>query len=1224
MFKFQFTGSVAFLLILALMSFASTGDDIKIQKGQLLPATPRVLDSNNGDAQVSTVFTESFTGTISEWEIKDGWHFGSDPDISGSTGNYVSSRTVDSNANDTDNWLISPSINLPASAGAFFRIKLQVREWFELESGYDFGRVRVSVDDGKTWKLVDSRSGYTDWRNVDIDLTPYSGKTIRLAFTLETDSDIAFRGWALDDIKIITRKFDTLTANIVNVNPTSNFFIYLNVEVDTSGVGIPTLNQSNFSVFENGTLQTDYFEVTPPASGSGSRIADIIFLMDNSGSMYDEQASVSNNLYNFVDSLTVRGVNYALGLCRYGQSANSGLPIIEDGGVLTSDPDYFKNEVWQRNEISGATEPGYYAITQSSSSFTFRPGSQKIFITITDETPNQGMATLAEAISACTNNSIRFFALTTPILFPTFSPITSVTNGNYFDILSPFDAILDSIATGIGNNYLVRYRSSDPNCNGIRRNIEVNVAYDGFTASDTASYQPCAAPLIERTAATIALSDVAWAQGTAFTIEAYVTDNITPFVQTVTLYYRTTGTAAFTAAPMNLVGTDLYQAVIPSGAVITPGLDYYLSATDGQSTASDPVTQPTINPYQIAILPNVAPVIVHVPITSLSPGVAITVGAEITDNTNSLTETSLYYRKIGDLLYDMVSMTNTSGSQFEGTIPDYMVTTDGIEYYLFAEDDFGVGSYSGTPGNPYQVLGELLDFSVLLNIYDACSNSINLTFGTAPTATDLFDTGLDQYAPPAPPSGAFDARFHITADDLLQDFRPTNSNKTFWDIEFRPASGCDPVTMTWDPAQLPADGSYFRLVDFYTDGTLVNVDMRNTDTFVDAMGYGHYKIVTQLSMQTCIDLVNGWNMVGISADLVDSTATNLFPNAIPPLYRFDGTYIPTDYLRLATGYWERNTVDETVCVDGYPVSAVDINLKTGWNMIAGPSVPVAILDASDPGSVIIQGTLYGFSGAYIVADSLKPGHGYWLRATTDGTISLEYNSPKASANQFAKLPDLSNSTIINITDNAGNSQELYLDVVLGESALLEQFSMPPLPPAGLFDARFDGDFRISTTDEACVLIQSMAYPVQVSLTAGSNSATEYLVKEMTGESLVSSQILTDGSSIVIRNPQSNKLLISHFEEIPARFEVTQNYPNPFNPTTSIDYSIPEAGNVSVAIYNSLGQRIRSLVNKEQEAGHYSVAWDGRSDTGELSGSGVYFIRVQSGLNAEIKKMILIK
>jgi hypothetical protein len=104
----------------------------------------------------------------------------------------------------------------------------------------------------------------------------------------------------------------------------------------------------------------------------------------------------------------------------------------------------------------------------------------------------------------------------------------------------------------------------------------------------------------------------------------------------------------------------------------------------------------------------------------------------------------------------------------------------------------------------------------------------------------------------------------------------------------------------------------------------------------------------------------------------------------------------------------------------------------------------------------------------------------------------------------------------------------------------------------------------------------------------------------------------------IENP-TNRLAI-----MPAEYELFNNYPNPFNPETIIEYKVPETGKVKLAIYNVLGQTVKTLVDANQLSGTYTVMWDGRDDFGNKLDSGVYFYQL-IGENALItKKMTLLK
>lgn len=90
------------------------------------------------------------------------------------------------------------------------------------------------------------------------------------------------------------------------------------------------------------------------------------------------------------------------------------------------------------------------------------------------------------------------------------------------------------------------------------------------------------------------------------------------------------------------------------------------------------------------------------------------------------------------------------------------------------------------------------------------------------------------------------------------------------------------------------------------------------------------------------------------------------------------------------------------------------------------------------------------------------------------------------------------------------------------------------------------------------------------------------------------------------------------------FTVQQNYPNPFNPSTVICYEIPQAGAVTVTVYDIQGTEIAVLLNSRQDAGSYTVTWDGKNNSGNSVGTGVYICRVQYNSLVHTQKMLLIK
>jgi hypothetical protein len=93
---------------------------------------------------------------------------------------------------------------------------------------------------------------------------------------------------------------------------------------------------------------------------------------------------------------------------------------------------------------------------------------------------------------------------------------------------------------------------------------------------------------------------------------------------------------------------------------------------------------------------------------------------------------------------------------------------------------------------------------------------------------------------------------------------------------------------------------------------------------------------------------------------------------------------------------------------------------------------------------------------------------------------------------------------------------------------------------------------------------------------------------------------------------------------PESFSLSQNYPNPFNPVTKIDYTLPEAADAKLEIYNVRGQRVRTLVNDHLPAGVHFIHWDSRDMYGQSVAAGIYFYRLQAGPRTLTRKMLLLK
>ncbi len=107
-------------------------------------------------------------------------------------------------------------------------------------------------------------------------------------------------------------------------------------------------------------------------------------------------------------------------------------------------------------------------------------------------------------------------------------------------------------------------------------------------------------------------------------------------------------------------------------------------------------------------------------------------------------------------------------------------------------------------------------------------------------------------------------------------------------------------------------------------------------------------------------------------------------------------------------------------------------------------------------------------------------------------------------------------------------------------------------------------------------------------------------------------------------PQITTTALEDDAEVPQAFMLEQNYPNPFNPATQIQYALPQAASVRLAVFDLLGRTVQTLVEAQQPPGSYTVRWDGRNDAGALVPSGIYLYRLEANDVIKTRRMLLVK
>jgi hypothetical protein len=159
-------------------------------------------------------------------------------------------------------------------------------------------------------------------------------------------------------------------------------------------------------------------------------------------------------------------------------------------------------------------------------------------------------------------------------------------------------------------------------------------------------------------------------------------------------------------------------------------------------------------------------------------------------------------------------------------------------------------------------------------------------------------------------------------------------------------------------------------------------------------------------------------------------------------------------------------------------------------------------------------------------------------------------------------------------------------------------------------------------------------------TISSGSGPIFIVNNLINSNTPISEVEIDFTIVELTDMYGNPYL--NYESIPGvfnivetlgnsetdifqgEFQLAQNYPNPFNPVTTLHYDLSENSDVKITIYDMLGRKVKTLINKTQDAGSKSVIWNATNDYGKPVSAGIYLYQIQAGGHLQTKKMVLLK
>ncbi len=166
----------------------------------------------------------------------------------------------------------------------------------------------------------------------------------------------------------------------------------------------------------------------------------------------------------------------------------------------------------------------------------------------------------------------------------------------------------------------------------------------------------------------------------------------------------------------------------------------------------------------------------------------------------------------------------------------------------------------------------------------------------------------------------------------------------------------------------------------------------------------------------------------------------------------------------------------------------------------------------------------------------------------------------------------------------------------------------------MFDIRYESRKFVEDISNSFKAIEmsGIDYPIKIKV-----ENNEIKFRDEIGNKL--NTILKSGEEITINNNLISKLFVSS-NVIPNKYSLEQNYPNPFNPETTIEFTIPEdANNVTLTIFNALGEKVTTLINGSLKPGYYHYQWNAKNYS-----SGLYLYELMTEKFVSVKKMILLK
>ena len=439
----------------------------------------------------------------------------------------------------------------------------------------------------------------------------------------------------------------------------------------------------------------------------------------------------------------------------------------------------------------------------------------------------------------------------------------------------------------------------------------------------------------------------------------------------------------------------------------------------------------------------------------------------------------------------------------------------------------------------------------------------------------------------------------------------------------------------------------------------------NSKSFYPTLLYGSNELNTSIKNSIYPDGIPSkkWRMISFPGSINDSIISNA-KNDDHVFYQWDDSssdWVIPDVVKRAEAYWFKHFYDNSLPFKSDSGTAISlqpykIELKQGWNMIGSPFASIVEFEVSsnEVSDLYYYGDSTNKDGWSVVLNEMHPWAGYAVHSNSD-TSSLTLK-PFLNENINRQLErKIGQEWTVQFLVKGKKSFDNSILLGRKQSALddIDHSDTPLLPKiekgisAALLlnenkNKKYSSDFR--SIDEIngiwdLQILSEQDFPNielkvkdVISLPDEVSMAILDVQKRMVLTNVFSRKINFDKIGaleyefkVVAGEPEYVDQMIKNLlEVIPDNFTLSKNYPNPFNPVTKLDFSIPSRSNITLRIFNMLGQEVVMLINEKKSYGNYSISWNGLDGKGLNVASGVYFAELRTRNVRKITKMLLLK